>query len=204
MQLALIGSLGVLALGSLMLAQAPPPQAAAGDYSIERPFVEGGRVRLQLASGDYTVRAGTSDRILVRWETGDKARVADVKKLVVDVLVDGGMASVVTDGPSKHMQFTIEVPARSDLHLRMRAGEMQVLGIEGHKDIRMTAGDLEIGVRRESLAAAHASVTFGDLDAPALGISKSGIKRSLDWIGGGTYALDARLGAGEITLAEMP
>ena len=54
------------------------------------------------------------------------------------------------------------------------------------------------------MAAAHASVTFGDLDARALGISKSGIKRSLDWIGGGTYALDARLGAGDLTLAELP
>jgi hypothetical protein len=79
-----------------------------------------------------------------------------------------------------------------------------VKGIDGHKDIRMTAGDLKIGVRRESLARAHASVTFGDLDARALGISKSGVKRSLDWIGGGTYALDARLGAGDLTLAKMP
>ena len=203
MKLALIGSLGALALGSLVLAQAPRP-AAAGDYSVERPFVEGGRVRLQLASGDYTIRAGASDRILVRWEAGDDARVADLKKLVVDVHAAGSMATVVTDGPAKHMEFTIELPARSDLHLRMRAGDMQVVGIEGHKDIRMTAGDLEIGVQRESLAAAHASVTFGDLDARALGISKSGIKRSLDWIGGGTYALDARLGAGDLTLAEMP
>jgi len=203
MQLALIGSLGVLSLGVLALAQTVPP-AAIGDYSIERRFAEGGRVRLQLASGDYTVRAGASDRILVRWEAGKEARVADLKELVVDVLVAGSMATVVTDGPSKHMEFTIELPSRSDLHLRMRAGDMEVAGIDGHKDIRMTAGDLRIGVRRESLAAAHASVTFGDLDARALGISKSGIKRSLDWIGGGTYALDARLGAGDLTLAEAP
>jgi hypothetical protein len=203
MKLALIGSLGALALGSLVLAQMPGA-AAAGDYSVERPFVEGGRVRLQLASGDYTIGAGASDRILVHWNAGDDARVADLKKLVVDVHVAGSMATIVTDGPAKHMEFTIELPARSDLHLRMRAGDMQVVGIEGHKDIRMTAGDLEIGVRRESLAAAHASVTLGELDARALGISKSGIKRSLDWIGGGTYALDARLGAGDLTLAELP
>ena len=65
----------------------------------------------------------------------------------------------------------------------------------------LAAGSLR---RAESLGSAHASVTFGDLNADALGISKSGIKRSLDWIGGGTYALDARLGAGEITLSEAP
>ena len=207
MQFVLIGSLGVLALGSLALVQtagqAPVP-APVGDYSIERPFAEGGRVRLQLASGDYTVRAGASDRIVVRWDAAGDARVEDLKKLEVDVHVAGSMATIVTDGPTKHMEFTIELPSRSDVHLRMRAGEVDMTGIEGHKNIRMTAGELTIGVRAESLGSAHASVTFGDLNADALGISKSGIKRSLDWIGGGTYALDARLGAGEITLSEAP
>jgi hypothetical protein len=65
----------------------------------------------------------------------------------------------------------------------------------------MTAGDLKIGVQPESLARARASVTFGDLDARPLGISKSGIKRSFTWIGAGTYTLDARLFAGDITLS---
>ena len=159
MKLALIGLLGALALGSLVLAQASRP-AAVGDYSVERPFVEGGRVRLQLASGDYTIRAGASDRILVRWEAGDDARVADLKKLVVDVHAAGSMATVVTDGPAKHMEFTIELPARSDLHLRMRAGDMQVVGIEGHKDIRMTAGDLEY---RRPARVAGSRARVGDL-----------------------------------------
>ena len=150
MQFVLIGSLGVLALGSLALvqtaAQAPVP-APVGDYSIERPFAEGGRVRLQLASGDYTVRAGASDRIVVRWDAAGDARVEDLKKLEVDVHVAGSMATIVTDGPTKHMEFTIELPSRSDVHLRMRAGEVDMTGIEGHKNIRMTAGELTIGVR---------------------------------------------------------
>jgi len=197
MKLVLIGSVGVLALGSLALAQ----EAYTGG-AIERRFVEGGRIRLDLSSGDYTVRAGDSDRVRVRWTPGNEARVKDLTKLSVDVHVSGNLATVVTEGPLKHVNFVIEVPARSDVHLRMRAGDVEVSGIEGHKDIRMTAGDLKIAVRRESLARAHASVTFGDLDARALGVSKSGIKRSLDWIGGGTYALDARLGAGDLTLAE--
>jgi hypothetical protein len=42
--------------------------------------------------------------------------------------------------------------------------------------VRWSRGD---DARRETLASAHASVTFGDLDARALGISKSGIQRTL-------------------------
>ena len=197
----LTGLIGMLALGSLAKAQ-PLPRAPHAD-TIERAFAEGGRVALQLASGDYTVRAGASDRIVVRWTPDRHARLKDVQDLRVSVRVTGSTGTVVTSGKADHMDFVIELPARSDVHLRMRAGEITLQGIDGHKDIRMTAGELKIGVRRETLASAHASVTFGDLDARALGISKSGIKRTLDWFGGGDYELDARLGAGDLTLAEI-
>jgi hypothetical protein len=197
------GSLGVLLLGSLALAQTqplPPPVTEAA--AVERPFAEGGRVHLQLASGDYVVRAGASDRIVVRWEAGDDARLRDMKDLLVDVRITGSLAVIVTDGKTRDVDFVIDLPARSDVSLRMRAGDLRLEGIDGHKDVRMTAGELKIGVRRESLASAHASVTLGDLDARALGVSKSGIKRSLDWIGSGRYELDARLGAGDLTVVE--
>ena len=197
----LIGSIGILVLGSLVLAQTPPP--AADPFTVERAFPEGGKVALQLASGDYTVRAGASDRIVVRWTPDRHARIKDVHDLRVSVRVTGSTGTIVTSGETDHMDFVIELPARSDVHLRMRAGEITLQGIDGHKDIRMTAGELKVGVRRETLASAHASVTFGDLDARALGISKSGIKRTLDWFGGGDYELDARLGAGDLTLAEI-
>ena len=199
MKLVLAGSIGVLVLGSLLCAQDVP----VGGW-IERPFAEGGRVQLDLSSAEYLVRAGGNDQVRVRWTPADDARAQDLRALSVDVRVSGTQATVVTDGPAKHVRFVIEIPARSDVRLRVRAGDVTLEGIEGHKDIRMTAGDLKIHVRPESLATAHASVTFGDLDAKALGISKSGIKRTIDWIGAGTYALDARLGAGDLTLSETP
>jgi hypothetical protein len=195
MKLVLMGSLALLMLGSAALAQ----EEYQGGW-IARPFVEGGRVRLDLSSADYTVRAGGPDRVRIQWTPGHDAKATALKTLSVDVRVAGRQATIVTGGPAKHAHFVIEVPARSDVSLRMRAGDVELEGIEGHTDVRMTAGDLKIRVRPELLARAHASVTFGDLDARALGISKSGIKQSLDWIGGGSYALDARLGAGDITL----
>jgi hypothetical protein len=176
-------------------------QVAVDRNTIERPFAEGGCVRLDLASGDYDVRAGDADRIVVRWSADDDLRVKDLRKLSIDVHVDGRMATVHTDGPTKHIRFTIEMPARSDVFLRMKAGDVDVQGIEGNKDIRMTAGDLTIGVRPDTLWYAHGSVTFGDIAASPLGIEKGGIKRSFEWIGGGKYTLEARLFAGDLKLA---
>jgi hypothetical protein len=192
----MLGMLSVWISGSLAFGQAVDDRR-----TIERPFAEGGCVELQLASGDYTLRAGESDRIVVRWSADDEARVKDLQKMSVDVHVYGRNATVVTDGPTKHVHFTIEMPARSDVYLRVKAGDIEIEGIDGNKDIRMTAGDLTIGVRLGTLWYVHGSVTFGDIDARPLGIERSGIKQSFEWIGGGKYTLDARLFAGDLKLA---
>jgi hypothetical protein len=192
----MLGMFSVWISGSLAFGQVADDRG-----TIERPFVEGGRVRLSLASGDYMVRAGDADRIVVRWSADEDAHEKDVRKVSVDVHVDGRIATVFTDGPTNHVRFTIEIPARSDVYLRVKAGDIELKGIEGNKDIRMTAGDLTIDVRPGTLWYVHGSVTFGDIDARPLGIEKGGIKRSFEWIGGGKYTLDARLFAGDLKLA---
>jgi hypothetical protein len=194
----MLGMLSVWISGSLAFGQVADDRGA-----IERPFVEGGRVRLSLASGDYMVRAGDADRIVVRWCADDEAHEKDLRKVSVDVHVDGRIATVFTEGPTNHMRFTIEIPARSDVYLRVKAGDIELQGIEGNKDIRMTAGDLTIGVRPGTLWYVHGSVTFGDIDARPLGIEKGGIKRSFEWVGGGKYTLDARLFAGDLKLSHQ-
>jgi hypothetical protein len=193
---AMLGVFSVCLWGSLVFGQ------DTGDRNtIERPFDEGGCVSLSLASGDYSLRAGDADRIVVRWSADDEARAKDLRKMSVDVHVDGRMATVVTDGPTKHVHFTIEMPARSDVYLRVKAGDVDIQGIDGNKDIRMTAGDLTIGVRPGTLWYVHGAVTFGDIDARPLGIDKGGIRKSFEWIGGGKYTLDARVFAGDLRLA---
>ncbi len=82
------------------------------------------------------------------------------------------------------------------------ASDVRIAGIEGNKDIHMTAGDLRIDVLPESYSHVHASVTFGDLRAHALGISKDGIGSSFEWSGAGKYILHASLFAGDLTLSQ--
>ena len=109
-------------------------QVAVDRNTIERPFAEGGCVELRLASGDYTLRAGDTGRIVVRWSADDAAHVKDLRKMSVDVHVDGRNARVLTNGPTNHVHFTIEMPARSDVFLRVKAGDIDTVkrGIDRH------------------------------------------------------------------------
>jgi len=177
----------------LMLVSLVAGQTVNPKNSIERAFVDGGNVRLRLSSGEYSIKAGNSNRIFVRWHDEDS-------KVKVSVSVSGSDALIRTEGPAKHVTTVIEIPKRSDLYLRMRAGDVRISGIEGNKDIHLTAGDLKIDVQPESYSYVHGAVTFGDLNARPLGISKDGIKSSFEWHGGGKYRLDASLFAGDLNL----
>lgn len=191
---------GLIVIASLALGAITFGQSSTDDHVIEQPFPEGGLVTMNLSSGDYAVRAGASDRIRVRWRAEQAKHERDMTKIKVRTDVSSGIAMIRTQGPTSHARFTIDIPARSDLHLRIRAGDVRIAGIEGNKDVRMTAGDLDIDVVPDSLSHVHASVSLGDLKAHPLGIMKDGIRNSLDWFGTGKYTLDARLFAGDVTL----
>ena len=175
---------------------------AFGQNSVHRSFSEGGTVRLRLSSGDYSIRAGAGDAIRITWAPNDPADLSEMKKIRVQAEISGQVATIRTEGPTKYAHMTIEIPAHSDLYLRMRAGDLGISGIEGNKDVHLTAGDLKIDVSPESYSYVHAAVTFGDLVAHPLGISKDGIKNHFDWNGAGKYKLDASLFAGDLVLVK--
>ena len=172
-------------------------QGADTSEVVEREFAPGGTVRMRLASGDYVVRRSAGDRIVVRLHA-DRPRHR--KHVRAEIDISGTIATVQTHGDMDDYHVVIEIPARSDLHLRMRAGEVTVKGIEGNKDVEMTAGELNIDVVPETYSRVRASVTFGELESRALRVSKEGIGRSFDWRGSGRYTLRARLFAGEVNL----
>jgi hypothetical protein len=184
-----------LMLASLMVG--PPSDE---DHSVERAFTDGGSVRFHLSSGEYTIKAGNTNRLFVRWRNEDSSILKDLNKVNIAVSVSGSDAVIRTEGPTKHVKTIIEVPMHSDLYLRMRAGDVRISGIEGNKNIHLTAGDLKIDVQPESYSYVHGSVTFGDLNASPLGIAKDGIKSSFEWYGSGRYKLDASLFAGDLNL----
>jgi hypothetical protein len=92
-----------------------------------------------------------------------------------------------------------DVPARSDLDIRLRFGELAVKGIEGHKEVRMSAGELNLDVGDPSAYRdVSASVRVGEVNARPFRISKGGFWRSFKLTGSGPYGLRATIGIGEI------
>jgi hypothetical protein len=117
------------------------------------------------------------------------------------VTVKGTEARVSTDGPTGNFRVRIQVPAQSNLHIRLTAGEMAIKGIEGDKDVELHAGELDIDViRPEDYGHVDAGVWAGEIHASPFRITKEGLFRSFDWSGKGKYRLHAHLKAGELRL----
>jgi hypothetical protein len=166
--------------------------------TVTRQFPSQGTIQMQLAGGDYAIRAGDTDQIHVR---GVVDYPANQKRLQADVEVRGTEATIITHGPHNNAHFTIEVPRRSNLLIRLQAGDIQIERIEGDLDISSHAGDVDVEVPRASdYRSVDASVYAGDLNAPAFGASTRGLFRSVHWSGSGLYKLRAHLGAGELNL----
>jgi hypothetical protein len=165
---------------------------------VEQKFAPGGRIKLELGGGDYDVRAGADDKIVVSYTTGADD---DMKHVDARVSAFTGAAKVQVHGPHTNFHATIEVPAHSDLNLRLLAGDIRITGIEGNKDLMSHAGDMTVDVgRADDYGTVAASINAGDLNAPAFRVSKGGLFRSFSHHGTGKYTLRAHLGAGDLTL----
>lgn len=167
--------------------------------STDRPFRLGGKVWMDLSAGDYDIRSGSEPKVVVRW-AGRKSETRDVR---VDLKTEGSQAWIETDGARHYRKITIEVPARTDIDVKMSAGDLRIEGIEGNKNVSLLAGDLNIDIGRTSdYRRLDASVKAGDLNARAFNVSKGGLWRSFNWQGPGRYELSVSLLAGDLTLSE--
>lgn len=169
-----------------------------GKSPVEARFVSGGRVRMSLCPGAIEVTGVDDNRLRVSYTTRAKGE----KEVRVRIQVNGDQATIRVRGcPHNNFELRIEVPKTSDLYARMFAGEMNIDGIRGDKDVEIHAGQLtmEIG-RPEENGHVDASVLTGDLEASAFDISKGGMFRSFDHHGPGKFRVHAHVGAGQLEL----
>jgi hypothetical protein len=186
----------VVAATAAAVAMVVAGSAAAAGVT-ERQFVSGGTVRLELDAGEYEVVGSRDDRIRVTWD--DRQKNTDVT-LRIDV--NASRATVRTDTPwNDGAKIRIELPRRTNIVLRLSAGDLEISGIEGSKDVSAQAGDVTIDVgSRDQYRYATASVRVGDLRADAFNIRKEGLFRSFEWTGKGKYELRAHLTVGDLKL----
>ena len=152
-----------------------------------------------LSAGGYRITRSSDNHIRLRWSVrGDRK----LRRVHAEADVDGTEATIVIDGPNNNFQATIEVPARSDLTVRLSAGELSVEGIVGDKDIRLRAGELNIDVGRpEDYRHVEGSVWAGEINAAPFDVGTGGLFRSFEREGDGEYELRAVLRAGEFSLS---
>jgi hypothetical protein len=180
------------------------PFLAAGnqtncDTPFQTPFRSGAKLQLDVRSGDVEIMGSEEPMIHVSCEVpGGNAR--DISIRFED---DGSLARLqISGGPDNDVRLRIRVPRQLDLVVRGKAGDLDLAGVRGHKDVSLRAGDLTIDVGDpDEYASAEASVKAGDLRAGAFGVNKGGLFRSFKHeSAAGKYRLRASLWAGDITL----
>jgi len=171
----------------------------ADGTSAQQKFISGGSIRLHLESGGYTIIPGDSENIVVRCTANTEQQLKRVK---VVVKASGASAEVyVSETPHNNFQATIEVPRQSNLWARLTAGELDVRGVEGDKNIEVLAGRIQVDIPKPELYGHRdASVMTGSIEASAFDVSKGGLFRSFEQHGPGKYHLHTHVMTGEIDL----
>jgi len=191
-------------LGPLMNlnAQSSPGAASKQDASspfervVQQSFASGGTVRLHLEAGGYTIRAGSSDNVVVAYSASSD----DLSRVKVDIKSMASRVDVyVRHTPRHNFNATIEVPRQSNLWARLSAGELSIEEVEGDKDVELWAGEINIDVPHPDIYGHRdASVLVGSLEASAFNISKDGLFRSFRQERSGKYRFHAHVTTGEI------
>ena len=170
------------------------------DRTFKAAFRSGSELRLEVRSGDVEI-AGSDDPVVsVHCEVRGEGSARDITVRFEDTSKFGRLS--VSGGPNNNVRIRIRVPRQSNLVVRCPAGDLDIVGIRGHKDVSLRAGDLTIDVGNPTeYASAEASVTAGDLHASAFGVHKGGLFRSFHRKNSaGKYRLRASLWAGDIKL----
>ena len=192
-------TLACVLLCSLISAAQSIRQAKQLDAShLELDFRAHGEVRMRIQPSALQISGSDEDKIKVHYWS-DHEDSSDVK---VRLEASGNTANVyVGKGPHNNFHVDIEVPRKSNLYLRITAGDVDINDVTGDKNIELSAGDLSVQVGDAAdYGEVEASVYAGDLNASPFGVSKGGLFRSFHKKGSGGYRLYAHVGAGDLKL----
>jgi hypothetical protein len=168
-------------------------------HPFEADFPSGGQLSLHIRSAEIYIVGSDDNKITVRISGREGSQSTDMKARFERTDNSGELR--VSGGPHNDLTITVRVPKNSNLYVRVPAGDVEINGIVGDKDVELHAGDLKIEVGAATdYAHVEASVTTGEIDAEPFGENRGGLFRSFEKSGNGKYKLVAHVGAGDLTL----
>jgi len=151
-------------------------------------------------SGEIDVVGSDQEGVRISCKVDDQDDAQDVH---INFEQTGDFARLlIHGGPSNNVRIRIEVPRRTDLKLRVPAGEVRVDQVSGDKDIALSAGEIQVSnVNASEYHSVSASVDVGAVSASAFGVGKGGFFRNFTRDSpGGLYRLRAHLISGNVQL----
>jgi len=179
--------------------QANQTVSRTGTCDLAANFPSHGSLRLHIRSGEVHVEGTSDEKITVTCESKQSEDISDVRINFKSNDRNGDLS--INGGPHNDFRIMIKIPKRSDLWMRMPAGELHVMGVQGDKDVEVHAGEVTLDIGDPGdYRHVDASVNAGEIDAVAFHVNKGGLFRSFSKSGNGDFRLHAHVGAGQLTL----
>ena len=177
---------------------------STGPSPVEADFPSGGLVNLRICPSGLLIKGTLRNQIRVTFAPGNSSDAQDLRARLRVSAPSPATAHAeiqIQNCPHNNFHITVEVPTTVDLHVRMGAGQLEVTGVSGNKDLELSAGQLTVEVDKTSeYGHVDGSVLSGEVAARAWGVSKGGLFRSFSQEGPGKYRLHAHVGAGQVML----
>lgn len=165
---------------------------------LDRAFVNGGSIVMDLSAGDYRIVPTADDHVTVDF----RARYSrDVSR--THVYFDPARTPAVLEisGRSNNMHVEIGVPAKTSVEVNLTAGRLRLAGVEGSKSVSCHACELVLDIgAKEQYGPVDASVITGNLQASPWSVHTGGLLRSFSIRGPGSYSLRAHADAGNVVI----
>jgi hypothetical protein len=165
-------------------------------------IADNAKLDVQLRFGDLRIISSDDARLSISYTThsnhADFSRKVEARFLVTPTYA----ALKLTAPHSGSVDVELHVPARSNLHVRVSAGDVSIDPVEGSLDVETHAGDIRIKLPDHvDLGLVDASTHAGDVNAP-FGKPHGWIGSKLDFDGGGKFRIHAHTFAGDIDFEE--
>jgi hypothetical protein len=188
----------VLGLLLLNLSAAALQQAMTASVT-EHKLTRGEHLQMELSAGEYFITGHDSDTVKVVYTADTPHEQSSAKVTFIDSNSD---PEVLISNTSRHsFHASIDVPPRTNLRVRVKAGNLTIKGVAGNTDIEDRKGDVVVElINPEDYQVLDASITVGSLNAPAFHVSKLGLWRSFHHRGNGKQQLHVHVGIGSLEI----